>query len=208
MFHILPISVNGFDHNLSYILWEEESFKGAIIDPTGDFEIFCKALRNLPENLDFSGIFLTHGHKDHSENLEKCQALFGIGKVMGHEKNPFVNTPLKDGEKVFNGKGFLTVFHTPGHSGDSISLLTSDHQSLFTGDTLFIDYCGFARDENALFHSLRKLASLPAEANIYSGHDYGKVLFRQLEKEKHSNLYLKAALESREAFSEALKHLE
>ena len=208
MFHILPVSVKGFDHNLSYILWEEESRKAAIIDPTGEFEIFCKELRKLPENLDFTGIFLTHGHRDHLENLEKCRNFFGIGNVMGHGKNPFVNTPLKDGEKVFYGNGSLSVFHTPGHSEDSISLLTNDHKSLFTGDTLFIDYCGFARDEKALFNSLRKLGSLPEEANIYSGHDYGSELFRQLKKEKYLNPYLKAALESEEAFSEALKHLE
>lgn len=207
MFTFLQIPVGGFDENFSYIVWEEERRKGALVDPTGSFAKIKEAFSPLLPPIAVEYILLTHSHKDHLSALEEAKEFFRIRKVLGHPANPFVNMPVKDGEKIPLGRGNICSIFTPGHTADSVSYLTDDFSALFTGDTLFVDYCGFAQDEDALFDSLHKrIFPLPDKIMVCSGHDYGKVPCRTLGEEKHLNPYLKA--ETREEFAAVMKLLE
>ena len=60
------------------------------------------------------------------------------------------------------------------------------------GDTLFVGYCGFAREPRVLYQSLLKLRELPDELIVYSGHNYGATPTATLGHEKMHNLYLAA----------------
>ena len=64
------------------------------------------------------------------------------------------------------------MFHTPGHTEDSVTFKADDF--LVTGDTLFNGTIGncFSGDLNAFFTSLKRLISLPGHMKIYAGHDY------------------------------------
>ena len=98
---------------------------------------------------------------------------------------------LDGGERLPLGGQAIEVLHTPGHTPGSACYRWGG--ALFTGDTLFVDYCGFAADEKALYHSLQAvLRALPDELVIYPGHDYGATPTETLGREKLKNPYLQA----------------
>lgn len=132
----------------------------------------------------------THVHADHySGGLELARrtgAPYGL-----HESNAgrvsFAFAPLTDNQRIEVGNVLVDVLHTPGHTPDSICLLVRDLRRgdepwfVITGDTLFVgavgrpDLAGREREMAAQLHdSLRtKLLSLPAELEIYPGHQAG-----------------------------------
>lgn len=81
----------------------------------------------------------------------------------------------------------VDVLHTPGHTPDSVCLLVRDLRRgdepwfVMTGDTLFVgaigrpDLAGMEREMAAqLYDSLhQKLLTLPADLEIYPGHQAG-----------------------------------
>jgi hydroxyacylglutathione hydrolase len=81
--------------------------------------------------------------------------------------------------------------YTPGHSVDSVVYHLSDDSALFTGDTLFIDWCGYC-DPRAMFHTMREILYPLAGGNeVYPGHDYGKAPKSTIGREKKENYVLK-----------------
>lgn len=108
-----------------------------------------------------------------------------------HESNKarvsFDFTPLHDGQRLEAGNVLLDVLHTPGHTPDSVCLLVRDLRRgdepwfVITGDTLFVgavgrpDLAGREREMAAQLHDSlhRKLLNLPAELEIYPGHQAG-----------------------------------
>ena len=95
--------------------------------------------------------------------------------------------PLADGQRLDAGNVVVDVLHTPGHTPDSICLLVRDLRRgdepwfVITGDTLFVgavgrpDLAGREREMAALLHETlqRRLLTLPAELEIYPGHQAG-----------------------------------
>ncbi|MFH1155942.1 MAG: MBL fold metallo-hydrolase [Pseudomonadota bacterium] len=68
--------------------------------------------------------------------------------------------------------GVIKVFHTPGHTDDSVTFKAGD--SLITGDTLFNGTVGncFSGDMKRFLASLSFLLTFPPGIRIYAGHDY------------------------------------
>lgn len=132
----------------------------------------------------------THVHADHYSGglalAHRVGAPYGL-----HESNSgrvsFEFTPLSDGQRLAAGNVLVDVLHTPGHTPDSICLLVRDLRRadepwfVITGDTLFVgavgrpDLAGQEREMAAQLHDSlqRKLLPLPAELEIYPGHQAG-----------------------------------
>jgi rhodanese-related sulfurtransferase len=88
---------------------------------------------------------------------------------------PYADFRLDDGEILRVGQMRLQALHTPGHTRDSMCLVTADR--VFTGDTLLIGGTGRTDlptgDPEALYDSLfNRLLKLPPETVIYPAHDY------------------------------------
>ncbi|MDR6775153.1 MBL fold metallo-hydrolase [Azospirillum sp. BE72] len=81
-----------------------------------------------------------------------------------------------DGERFRIGQLEAQAIHTPGHTTADMTYVVSD--AAFVGDTLFQPDYGTARcdfpggDAHALYHSIRRILSLPPETRIFTGHDY------------------------------------
>ena len=111
---------------------------------------------------DIARIILTHSHADHIggspalkkqtgckvaahidarpwiENVDRQYAERPVGNFYDLIGGPVeVDSGLKDGDRVDLGDGgTLEIFHTPGHSDGSISLLYNKDSALFTGDAV------------------------------------------------------------------------
>ena len=83
---------------------------------------------------------------------------------------------FKDGERFTLGTIDAEVLYTPGHTPACISYKIGD--AVFVGDTMFMPDYGTARadfpggDARALYRSIRRILSLPAETRLFMCHDY------------------------------------
>ena len=179
-----------------YLVADEKTKEGVLIDPAGDFE---KIFRKVEEHgVKIKYIINTHGHFDHTSGnkyvAEKTGApiliheddvkkLGGLATkifsktVMGGSSSPRPGQMLKDGDVIEFGSVKLKVIHTPGHSEGSMCLYTPGH--IFTGDTLFTE--GMGRTDlgdgsmKKIMHSIvDRILSLPDDTIIWPGHHYGQ----------------------------------
>ncbi len=102
-------------------------------------------------------------------------------------------TLLTDGMLLLHlGKKTLQLFHTPGHSPDSLSVLLKEDRILFAGDMMMpIPYIADG-DLDAMIHSLQSIPAMGLE-NVVQGH--GEVVLRgEIDEAVRSNVrYLEAA---------------
>lgn len=141
-------------------------------------------------------ILETHAHADHLTAApylqEKLGGILAIGKYIVDVQKIF--KPIFNFEQTFitDGRQFdrlltegdvlklgafeIDVLHTPGHTPACVSFVVDGNA--FVGDTLFMPDYGTARcdfpggDAAKLYHSIKKILSLPADTQIYVGHDY------------------------------------
>ncbi len=132
----------------------------------------------------------THVHADHYSGGPELARRTGSAYCL-HESNhgrvDFEFLPLRDGQRLEAGNVVVDVVHTPGHTPDSICLVVRDLRRgdepwfVITGDTLFVgavgrpDLAGREHEMAAqLYDTLQsKLLTLPAELEIYPGHQAG-----------------------------------
>lgn len=174
-----------------YILGDEKTKEGVVIDPGGDFDLIDENIEKL--NLKIKYIILTHGHIDHIKALVPLKKKTKAKVLIHKEDLPILSNPtynlsqfigedssfsepdilLKDGDTIEFGKTKLLVLHTPGHTPGSISLYTDN--LLFTGDTLFCEGVGRTDLPGAscekLFSSIKqKLFTKPDDTEVFPGH--------------------------------------
>lgn len=122
-------------------------------------------------------ILVTHRHADHVQGIEALKARTGCRVVAPQKASgqvPAVDAHVREGDTVLVGNLQAHVWETPGHCQDHVSYWFAADRSLFCGDTLFTLGCGRVLEGtyNDLWNSLQRLAALPDEAKVYSGHDY------------------------------------
>ena len=182
----MQLAVGGYDHNFTYL--GADGGEALLIDPTGDAGTVNSALGSLP-GIKLRYILVTHGHADHVGLLDEMHRRYPEAELCGHPGNRCAERKLADHETLALGGSSIETLYTPGHSRDSVCYL-ADRRYLFTGDTLFVDYVGFARRPDTLYSSLKRIAKLPESVTVYPGHDYGSVPHRTLAEEKRHNRFL------------------
>ena len=174
--------------NFSYIVEDTSTHEAIVIDPSWDLEKLTKTIDE--QNLKIKYIVNTHWHDDHTRGNEELSKQFGA-KIIQHEASQLKNDlTVSDGDSIEFGSSFLMVYHTPGHSKDSICLLGGG--KIFTGDTLFVGNCGRidlpGGSAKELYHSLFDvIAKFTDGLVLYPGHDYGSSSTSTIGKEKQTN---------------------
>lgn len=185
--------------------------KGAVvIDPgkaTDEIKEFAVSNSNKP-----FAILLTHCHFDHIMGVREIKEISG-GKIIVSEKdskglidndinltNRFcidyspisADVMVKDGQIFAVGDIKVKVMETAGHTPGSLCYFINDW--LFSGDTLFrmsvgrTDFVGGDRETQK--ESLKKIASINGDYEIYAGHGPAT----RLSYEKLYNPYIKEIL--------------
>jgi hydroxyacylglutathione hydrolase len=102
----------------------------------------------------------------HSEDLALFQALLGDALTP--------DRLLSEGDTLELGELQLEVWHTPGHTPGSITLLERRERALFTGDLLFAGSVGRTDfpggSDIKMRKSLQRVAKLEGDWHIYPGH--------------------------------------
>jgi glyoxylase-like metal-dependent hydrolase (beta-lactamase superfamily II) len=177
--------------SLSYFFGCATAAKAVAVDVVaGDEPWFIEEAQKA--GVSITHVIDTHVHADHYSGGRRLAQMVGAPYYL-HESDrhvvKFDFEPLRDGQKLDLGNVQVEVLHTPGHTPDSICLLVTDLRRggapwfVVTGDTLFVgavgrpDLAGREREmAGQLYDSLQaRLLGLPADLEIYPGHQAGSV---------------------------------
>ena len=168
------VTVPCLKDNYAYILRDAESGAVAVVDvPDAGPIIEALSLRGWP----LHQIFLTHHHWDHIEGVAPLVASSGaqvIGAAADAHRLPPLDVALKDGESICIGSETGTVMDVYGHTIGHIAFHFPKSALAFTADSLMAMGCGRLSEGTPvqMWDSLSKLAKLPPETLICSGHEY------------------------------------
>ena len=197
-----PITTNCF------IVWDDETMEGAIIDPGEEAERILNTVKELGVRIIY--ILATHCHFDHiaavaqlkreidADFLAHEDDLFFVedGKVSAHkwgfeiEQPPNPDRFIKDGDEIKLGAHTLKVIHLPGHSPGGVGFLSGN--MVFAGDTLFQSSIGRTDFRlgslDVLRSSIReRLYTLPDDTVVHTGHGPSTTI----GAEKGSNMFVR-----------------
>jgi glyoxylase-like metal-dependent hydrolase (beta-lactamase superfamily II) len=151
-------------------------------------------VRDTKINLEW--LLETHAHADHLSAAPYIQQLcggtlaigreiitvqgvfgkiFNLGTEFARDGSEF-DRLFVDGDRFSVGEIPAMALHVPGHTPADMAYVIGD--VVFTGDTLFMPDFGTARadfpggDAHQLYHSIRRLLSLPENTRLLLCHDY------------------------------------
>ena len=186
-----------------YVVTDEATLECAVIDPGAESNTILGYIED--NHLKCRAVMLTHAHFDHIGALDAVLAETGAEFYVNRNEEregsggmPGFKAPegthyYSEGDEVKVGSLTFRVLDTPGHTAGGVSLVCGD--ALFTGDTLFRLSCGRTDfpggDMNTELKSLKKLAELPGDYDVYPGHDMSS----RLSVEREHNPYMRHAIE-------------
>lgn len=167
---ILP----ALDDNYIYLIHDTVSGASAVIDPAEAKPVLA-LLQAKGWRLDY--VLNTHHHWDHVGGNLELHGKTGCriaGAQADHDRIPGLDTPLAEGDSLVLGAIVIRVLEIHGHTRGHLAYWLPDTQWLFCGDTLFGLGCGRLFEGNAvqMWASLRKLAALPSDTQVYCSHEY------------------------------------
>jgi len=122
-------------------------------------------------------ILVTHHHADHTggiPELKQKHLCRVIAPRKEAQKIPLVDVTVREGDVVQVGSLVGRVLETPGHTAGHISYWFKEDKLTFVGDTLFSVGCGriIEGTPEMMWQSLLKIRNLPADTQIFCGHEY------------------------------------
>jgi len=181
--------------NFTYIL-EDDTGEAIILDPSWNLDEIQQIITRKALTVKF--IVNTHHHFDHTLGNEAISKSTGAKIIQNDSSTLNHDISVSDGHSIKFGNSELKVFHTPGHSKDSICLIGDG--KIFTGDTLFVGNCGRVDlpggSAKELYHSLHDILSkLDDDLILYSGHNYGSTTSSTIGNEKQTNFVMQKRTE-------------
>lgn len=122
-------------------------------------------------------ILLTHHHHDHVGGVDALRKATGAavwGAAQDAARLPALDRPVRPGrDEGFAGQS-VEIIDVPGHTIGHIAYFFAGAHYLFSGDSLMALGCGrlFEGTPDQMWDSLSRLAALPGDTLVCSGHEY------------------------------------
>ncbi len=160
--------------NYAYLLHDADSGQTAVVD-VPDAAPILAALQARGWGL--TDILITHHHDDHISGVETLRAATGamvLGAAADAHRLPPLDHALTEAASFAIGDEKVRVIDVPGHTIGHIAFHFPQSGYAFTADSLMSGGCGrlFEGAPAQMHESLQKLAALPPETLICSGHEY------------------------------------
>lgn len=160
--------------NYAFIAHDETSGETAVIDVPEAGPILATLRQRgwVP-----SHVLLTHHHDDHWSGLADLLAAHPapvIGAAADARRLPPLDRAVAEGDRIEIGGETAEVIEVPGHTIGHIAFHFPQSAAVFTGDSLMALGCGrlFEGSAAQMWESLNKLAALPDDTIVCSGHEY------------------------------------
>lgn len=207
------MNIKSFEFNLfgelTYVVWDNVTHQGAVIDPGMSNESENKRLTAFIESnrINLKYLLYTHLHIDHTFGHEYIKETYGL-KAMAHEfdaplgqarrsqsemfrlrmpsPEPLtIDVPLTDNQELAIGNEILKVICVPGHSLGSVAYYCPTSHFVITGDALFQGSIGRTDlpggNHAQLISSIQhRLLTLPPETEVYPGHGPATTIEREM----------------------------
>lgn len=183
--------------NYIYLVVDNATNKTAIVDPSWNYSTVLKLLDKLNVKIDI--ILLTHSHIDHTYMTNTLTKRYINANVyMSDIECRYYKYSTDNLVRIHNndvirlGETDVTCILTPGHTKGSMCYLLQE--SLFTGDTIFIEGCGICTasggDAYDMYNSIQKIKNIvQPHVRIYAGHSYGRQQGERLKEVLKHNIY-------------------
>jgi len=160
--------------NYAFLIHSTETGETAVVDVP---EVAPIEAALTGRGWSLSHILVTHHHWDHVQGVDPLRAATGA-KVIGARNDasrlPKLDLAVAEGETFQFAGHEVRVFDVSGHTVGHIAFYIPDANAVFTADSLMALGCGrlFEGTPDQMWASLSKLAALPGETIVCSGHEY------------------------------------
>jgi hydroxyacylglutathione hydrolase len=168
------VTIPCLQDNYAYLLHDPATGRTALIDAPEAAPIEA-ALAERGWRL--TDILITHHHWDHVDGVEALRSTTGArvwGAAVDAHRLPPLDHAVAEGDVVEIGTMQGHVIDVSGHTVGHIAFHFPGAGAVFTADSLMALGCGrlFEGTPEQMWESLQKLATLPPETLICSGHEY------------------------------------
>jgi hydroxyacylglutathione hydrolase len=184
---------------VSYLLGCGGKSQGVVVDPIAEPVFYQQEAKRL--GLSIVYVIDTHVHADHLSTARELANLAGANYVLHSSVISKDIYSVDDGDTLELGNVQLTVWHTPGHTPEHLTLIVTDRTRgtepwlILTGHTLMVGDMGRTElassaeeGAKALFASAQRLKKLPDFVEVYPGAFSGSVCGRGLSGKPASTI--------------------
>jgi glyoxylase-like metal-dependent hydrolase (beta-lactamase superfamily II) len=206
-------NTGGIASTNAFLIGDETTRKAVLFDAPNDTvaPLLAEVQRR---GWDVIGLWLTHGHFDHTADHALVTAKFPKARVLIHKLDepkliepksklfplPFTIPPRRadgyvaDGDELSIGTLPVKVIYTPGHSPGHVMYYFPTEKLLVGGDLIIMGAVGRTdlpdSNEADLAESIRRVMLLPDDTSLLPGHGSPG----SLGDERRNNPYVRAAI--------------
>ncbi len=160
--------------NYAFLVHDRKSGATALFDAPETAPILTELQKH---NWQLTHIFITHHHGDHIDAVPDLVAAFHpevIGAARDAHRLPSLDTAVEPGDVYDMWGREVQVFDAAGHTTGHVAYYLPRLGAVFTGDSLMALGCGrlFEGTPAQMWETLSRLAALPDDTIVCSGHEY------------------------------------
>lgn len=168
------VTVPCLSDNYAFLVHDTATGATAVVDVPDETPIEGELARR---GWTLSDILVTHHHADHIDGVDALREATGAkvtGAAADAHRLPRLDRAVAESESFALGSAEVRVLDVSGHTVGHIAFHIPAANAVFTADSLMALGCGRLFEGNApqMWESLSKLAALPPETLVCSGHEY------------------------------------